>query len=399
MCTYTDEYDFDFYFKKMGEYFDKNPYKLIGTYKLTSSAWSLLVGTDRAGAMEEYIAAVSRSAPHLMHVMNGFYSGVEDLLQGELCFYKRRFSEAEQYLKQSIVKAGEHDQYVTQNRALVYLMHIDFTRGDYGSATARLKEMEVLLNEKDYGVRYTIYDIACGFYHLALDKCEQIPQWLKGDFSPFTHSSSLENYANRIRARYHYKTNQYSALLAFIESAVKHPMILFCKIELLTLKALSLYQLKRKTEAIAAFTEAYHLSESNRIIASFTEHGKDMRTLTLAISKDGTSRGGAVNGETRRIPKKWLEEINRISSTYAKRKTKMIAEFNLANNIEDEVKLTKREIAILKDMADGLSRSEIASNRNLSVNTIKMAANIIYSKLGVSSLGEAIHTAVDQKII
>jgi len=392
MSTYTDVYDFDIYAGKMSEYFDKNPYKLIGTYKQTSSAWSLLVGTNRAGAMEEYIAAVTRATPHLMHVMNGFFSGVEDLLWGELNFYKRQFCHAEQRLKKSIVKSSEYDQYVTQNRALVYLMHIDFTRGDYEGATAKLKEMETLLNEKDYGVRYTIYDIACGFYHLALEQPEQIPEWLKSDFSPFTHSSFLENYSNRIKARYHYKTNQYSALLAFIENAMEHPMILFCKIELLTLKALSLYQLKHKDEAIAAFSEAYKLSESNRIIASFTEHGKDMRTLTLFISK-------GLRAETYRIPKKWLEEINRISSTYAKRKARMISEYEIANNINSGIKLTKREIALLKDMSDGLSRSEIASNRNLSVNTIKMAVSIIYSKLGVSSLGEAVRVAVDRKII
>jgi len=392
MSTYTDVYDFDVYASKMNDYFNKNPFKFIGTYKLSSTAWSSLVGTNRKGAMEEYIAAVSRASPYITQLMYGFYSGLEELIWGELFFYRRQFNDAEQYLKESIAKASKHDQYATQNRALVYLMHIDFTRGDYESATAKVKEMETLLNENDYGVRYTIYDIACGFYHLALEQPERIPEWLKGDFSPFTHSSFLENYANRIRARYHYKTNQYSALLAFIENAMKHPMILFCKIELLTLKALSLYQLKKRSGAIAAFTEAYQLSESNRIIASFTEHAKDMRTLTLAVHK-------APHEETRRIPKEWLEEINRISSTYAKRKAKMIAEYRQANNLNSAFKLTKREIMILKDMAEGLSRTEIASNRNLSVNTIKMAINIIYEKLGVSSLGEAIRSAVDKKII
>jgi len=398
MSTATDVYDFDVYSKKMSEYFDKNPYRIIGTYKLTSAAWSFFVGTNRAGAMEEYVAVVSRATPYLMHVMKGFYAGMEDLLWGELYFYKRQFNDAEQYLKKSIIRAGEHDQYITQNRALVYLMIIAFTRGDYEGATAKLKEMEAMLNEKDYGIRYTIYDIACGFYHLLLEQPEQIPEWLKGDFSPFAHSSFLENYANRIRARYHYKTNQYSALLAYIENALKHPMILFCKIELLTLQALSLYQLKRRDEAIAAFTEAYLLAESNKIVTSFTEHAKDMRTLTLAAHK-GAAIDGAVNGRTCRIPNKWLEEINRIASTYAKRKAKMIAECRMANNLDGGIKLTKREIEILKDMADGLSRTEIASNRNLSVNTIKMAVSIIYGKLGVSSLGEAIRTAVDKGII
>ena len=323
MCTYTDVYDFDSYYKKMYEYFEKNPFKIIGTYKLTSSSWASLVGTNRSGAMEEYIGAVSRAAPYLSCVLNGLYTGYEELVRGELCFYQRNFNDADQYFNQSIYKARDYDQYITQNRALVYLMYIDFSRGDVKSASARLKEMETLLSEKDYGVRYTIYDIACGFFQLTLDRYEQIPEWLKGGFAPFTHPSFLENYANRIRARYHFQTRQYSALLAYIENAIKHPTILLGKLELLTLQALSLYHLKRHSEAIAVFTEAYNLAESNKIIVSFTEYAKDMRTLTLAACKDNTCP----------IPRKWLEDINRISSSYAKWKAKMILAYTHAEDV------------------------------------------------------------------
>jgi transposase InsO family protein len=55
------------------------------------------------------------------------------------------FIDAEQYFKQSIYKARESDQYVTQNRALVYLMHIDISRGNFISASGRLAEMEALI--------------------------------------------------------------------------------------------------------------------------------------------------------------------------------------------------------------------------------------------------------------
>ena len=63
----------------------------------------------------------------------------------------------------------------------------------------------------------------------------------------------------------------------------------------------TLYQLKKRNKAIAAFTEAYHLAESNKIIVSFTEHAKDMRTLTLAAQKNDTA-----HEEKHRIPNKWL---------------------------------------------------------------------------------------------
>ena len=77
----------------------------------------------------------------------------------------------------------------------------------------------------------------------------------------------------------------------------------------------------------------------------------------------------------------------------------MISGYMLANNIEKGIKLTEREIDILKDLSDGLSRTEIASGRSLSVNTVKMTINIIYDKLNVLSLSEAIRVASELKII
>jgi len=335
MCAYTDVYDFKKYFMRLSEYYENNPFKFIGSYKtISAGAWATNVGTTRPGAMEEYIAAVSRMTSYFSDLLTVFFSGLEDLLRGELYFYQRNFNDAEQYLKQSIAKARKQDQYITQNMAIVYLMHIDFSKGDFAGATAKFKEIEAQarlmeltsLNteepseEKDYSVRYTIYDIASGFYYLSLDQAEEIPEWLKGIFSPFTHMSFPGNYANRIIARYHYNTNQYNALLEYIDNTIKHPLILFGKIELKVLQALSFYKLKKRKEAINAFTEAYYLSESNKIIASFTEFAKDMRTLTLAAHKEKTCP----------IPKKWLEDVNRISSIYAKRKIKMISEYEQA---------------------------------------------------------------------
>jgi len=316
MSTYTDVYDFDIYYKKLCFYYDKNPFKLIGSYNaLTASAWASNVGTDRIGAMEEYITAVSCMISFLSPALIGFYDGLEDLLRGELYFYQRQFNDAEQYLKQSLTKTRKYDQYVTQNKALVYMMHIYFSNGDLTEATRSLKEMETVSAKHIESI--SLYDIASGFYHLALDQPEKIPEWLKGSFSPFTHPSFLENYANRIRARYHFQTRKYNALLAFIENTSKHPTILFGKIELKVLKAMSLYQLKKRSEAIVVLTEAYNLAKSNNLITSFTEYAKDMRTLTLAAHKEKNCT----------IPKKWLEDINRISSIYSKRKSKMISEY------------------------------------------------------------------------
>ena len=53
----------------------------------------------------------------------------------------------------------------------------------------------------------------------------------------------------------------------------------------------------------------------------------------------------------------------------------------------------------MADLSHGLSRSEIAANRDLSINTVKMAINTIYSKLGARNLADLIRIAVERKII
>jgi len=390
MCTYTDVYDFDVYYKRMGEHFNKSPFKTIGQYNIVPiSAWASLVGTNRAGAQEEYANAISRSIPDVSNMGNGCFIGLDCLVRGELCYYCGEFNNAEQYLKQSNDKAQAHDQYITQNRALVYLMQISFFRGDIAGATMKLQAMAASLNEKDYGVRYTMYDIACGFYQLMLGQTEQIPEWLKGDFSPYSHPSFIENYANRVRARYHYQTRQYSALLAFVENVMGQQTILFGAIELKVLAAMSLYQLKQRVEAVDMLTEAYYLAESNNIIIPFIQYAKDMRTLSAAAIRDARCP----------IPKVWLEKINRKASAFAKRQSHMIAEYNAANNIENELSLTKRETEILRDLSQGLSRTETAASQNISANTVKMTVNIIYDKLHANNLADAIRIAMDRKII
>ena len=389
MCTYTDKYDFNVYHKKMCECYDKNPFEPIGTYKLVPiCAWASLVGTKRPGAQEEYIHEISKLIPEVSKRGKGFFIGFDDLARGELCFFRGEFDEAEQHLKKSVDKAQAHDQYVTFSRALVYLMQIAFFNGDLQAATEKLQTMESMLSDKDHGDRYTLYDIARGFYLLTLGQSEQIAQWLKEDFSQYAHPSFIENYANRIKVRYHCKTGKYSTLLAFIEGEMKQT-ILFGKIELKLLEALAYYKLKRRNEAITALTEAYELAKPSDLIVMFTQYSKDMRTLTAA----------ALREEVCAIPKPWLEDINRKSSAYAKRQAHMIAQYNAENNINEKIKLTEREALILRDISHGLSRSEIAVSQNISLSTVKMVINIIYDKLCVTNLPDAIRIAVDRKIV
>ena len=390
MCPYTDVYDFDVYFEKQRFYYDKNPFETSGPNSNQSvGAYALLVGTERKGAPEEYIQALSRSIPHMSHSLKGCMSGLDDLARGEFYYFKRELNDAEQYLKQALDKARAKNQYDIQSRATLYLMLITLARGDVATADNYLQSSKDLLCVKDFTNRYETYDIIHSHYHLAMGQPELIADWLKDDFSPCAHPAFLENYANRIKAQYHYLTRQYSSLLAFLKNMRNNHTVLFGRILFCILEALCLYHLKRRKEAIAALTEAYHLAKPNDIIVSFVQYSKDMRTLTAAALRD----------EKCTIPKEWLENINRKSSAFSKKQAHIKAEYMTANNIEEEISLTKREKDVLKDLSKGLSRTEIAATQSISANTVKMIIGIVYEKLYANNLADAIRIAAARKII
>ncbi|MCL2125502.1 MAG: LuxR C-terminal-related transcriptional regulator [Oscillospiraceae bacterium] len=390
MSPYTHTYDFDTYFKKFSEYYDKYPYESYGPVtNQPVGAYALLVGTNRSGAPEEYIDALSRAIPYSAHALNGNLYGLDDLARGEMYFYRRNINSAEQYFNVALGKARAKGQFDIINRSIQYLMLIAFSRGEVGVADGLLQQIADMLDIKEYSTRYEAFDIARSHYYLVLGQPEQIPDWLKSDFVGYAHPAFLESYANRIRAQYRYVTRQYSTLLAFLETSQSDCSLLIASIMYKVIEALTLYQLKRRSEAISVLEEAYALAAPNGFITPFTQYSKDMRTLTGAALREGSCS----------IPRPWLEDINRKASAFARRLTHMVAENRAAGEGDCGFVLTNRETKIMKDLSQGLSRTEIAASQNISVNTVKMVINSIYDKLCVTSMHDAIRIALARGIV
>jgi len=162
---------------------------------------------------------------------------------------------------------------------------------------------------------------------------------------------------------------------------------LYGRVEMLAMEACIHYKMKDNQQALASLEEAYKTASPNNILMPFIELGKDMRTLTaFALKKHDV------------IPKLWLETVNRKSGSYAKRLAHVITKYRQANSIAD-ISISAREAEILTDLSHGLSRSEIAANRNLSINTVKMVINNVYMKLGAENLADAIRIAAERKIV
>jgi DNA-binding NarL/FixJ family response regulator len=121
----------------------------------------------------------------------------------------------------------------------------------------------------------------------------------------------------------------------------------------------------------------------------FIEMGKDIRTLTAFALKYPENS----------IPRRWLETINRKSASYAKHRAHVITKYKHTHCIKGGIFISQRESEILTDLSHGLSRADIATSRNLSINTVKMVINNLYIKLGAENLADAIRIATEQKMI
>jgi LuxR family maltose regulon positive regulatory protein len=389
MSLTDDVYDAEIYFKKAGEYVSTS----VDPGKISPhcpAVWILCAGSSRKGALEEYIDAITRGEKYLScSNLRGFMAGKSELARGVLEFYRGSMGPAESFVTLALKKARENKQFGIVHRVLFYSLRIAAAQGDFVRAEQALKEIKAQTEETEYLNRFMDYDISLSWYYCFLGLPEKTSEWLQEDFSAYTHAGYIENFWNFIKARFCYATRNFASLLAHIEAVKMRESFLLERIELLAMEACVHYKMKDKEKAFAALRTAYADALSNNIVMPFIEMGKDMRTLASAFLKEG---GGA-------IPEAWLEDINRKSASYAKRKAHVISEYMQANRITDNPSITPRETDILGDLSHGLSRTEIASSRNLSINTVKMVINSLYFKLGAENLADVIRIATKRKMI
>ena len=387
LCVTDDVYDFDIYFEKFCKHIVMTDYaKYTNHYP---GPWINACGSSKKGAPQEYIRCVKRSFDFIQKAFNGFTTGEYELIQGELSFYMGDLNSAQTYINSALELSKTFKHHEVHHRALSYLLRLSIATGNYPMTEKALKDMKAQLDDEQYANRYNNYDISLSWYYCILGYPEKTSNWLKQDFSPYKHAGFMENYANQIKAWYFYITRNFPPILSYIQELKTRESFLYGKIEMLAMEACIHYKLKDKRRAFDIFQEAYDNASPNEIILPFIELGKDMRTLSASAMKESS---GA-------IPKSWLENINRKAATYAKRQAHIITEYQQINDMKATIELTPREKDILKDLSHGLSRAEIASARNLSINTVKMVINNVYNKAGARNMTDLIRIAVEKKMI
>jgi ATP/maltotriose-dependent transcriptional regulator MalT len=394
LCPLSGNYDFWHYFEKGDHYFTIGApfedYEAKGPVTSVSlSAYLCRVGGERSEDMERYLDCLNRLTPHVVHSMNGCMYGHDDLARAEVAYLRCDLKTAEKFAYQALYKAAKEHQHELESRAIFYLLRIDMQTGDYMKLQWHLKRLESLSELGERRLNPAIYDMVMSWYYAQLGQNSLVSSWLNSGFENIDASPLMIELDTVVRLRCNWAAKKYHEILAFVGSRNVDGAILMIRIEFKILEAICLYQINEKREALDALREAYELSRSNAFDMMFIEYGNKMRTLSRAAMKSADCG----------VPKEWLSRINKKSATYAKKLAFVISEYRKSNHLGNEIQLSPREIEILTDLYHGLSRSEIAVNRQLSINTVKSLLQIIYGKLGAETNMEVIRIALDMKLI
>jgi len=389
-CTVDDVHDSHIYYSKMADYWGNKVLPYFPTYvNHNVGPWVSVVGSSRAGSLKESADSLAITVNKVSSRFYGALSGFDDLIFGEIKFYQGDVEGAEALFRKGFLLQRQYNLYEHMHHSIFLLLRVAIYQGNFEKCEQAIEDMKPILQQGEYQNRFIVYNIALAWYYYFLRMPEAFPEWLKKDCQPYLHPWFIENFENQVKLRYSYLSGDYSRILAYSYDLRQRESVLYGRIELFAMEACVYQKMKDKKAALATLKEAYEEAAPNKVILPFIELGKDMRALTATALKE----------KDYGIPTKWLEDINRKAASFAKRQSHIINQYKKAYHIEEEINLSPRELDVLTDLYHGLSRSQIAASRNLSLSTVKTLCTIIYEKLGAENLADVIRLSIDKKVL
>jgi LuxR family maltose regulon positive regulatory protein len=391
--TYTGEYEFSRFFQKADEYMKNCGIKAASTtINATILPYACVVGSNAKGEPERYIEEIARTIPYTVRTLGGCLYGSDDLTMSEVAYYRGDMAACERYAIQSCLKAREKGQSYIEGRALFLLLRMNLCQGKYPKIKETLAQYDELVKYFDTYIENVQQEVVLSWYYASIGETDAVASWVKSDFLSIKAEAFVTGLEDMAKLKYYLSEKRYHALLAFLNSRpMSHgirPFVLG-RIGMAVSEAVCLYNLKDRAGAMDALKRAYELSAPNAFDMPFIEMGNHMRALV----------GVALREKNLAIPSGWLEMIRSKSATYAKRVVYVKSCYRRDVGKDGAIQLTLREKEVLRDMSQGLSRTEIAAYRGISVNTVKTMMQIIYEKLGADNNMDAMRAAISMGYI
>lgn len=322
-------------------------------------------------------------------VMHGCGQGLEHLFAAEAAYYTGNAARARDEAFRAIYRAGEMGQHDIVCNAHNILMQQSVAAGNYREALHHLNALTAVIEDNNAVSLFVMRDCLRGWLFIQLGDEAGVPAWVSSHSSAALRQAPVGlGRAQLVQGLYllqQKRSHELLALLAQLEPYYKKRGLWLALLQARIMRALGHLRNEAPALAMDALYEAYDMSWQNGIIMPFVQHGSAMRTLIEAARRQAEYRFDAA----------WLDSVQQKASTYAKRLAAVVAEHHHANPKSTRtLNLTQRETAVLKSMAQGLTRDEIGAQMHISVNTVKSVIKSIYNKLDAVNRAEAVHIAI-----
>ncbi|MDR2163055.1 MAG: LuxR C-terminal-related transcriptional regulator [Clostridiales Family XIII bacterium] len=392
-ATDAGGYDFAESFMKASEYMKKAGIeKAPFTINVSIMPYACVVGSSKKGEPERFIEEIARSIPYTGHTLGGCLYGADDLTMSEVAYYRSDMAACERYAIQSCLKAKDKGQSYIEGRALFLLLRMNLSRGRFDKINEVLTQYDQLMKRSDNYMERIQHDIVLSWYYASIGETDNVAPWVKGDFMTREIDAYINGLEDMTKIKYYLCEKKHHALLAYLDRRpTTHGVRKFIlgRIGMAASEAVCLYNIKDRKGAIESLRMAYEMSAPNAFDMSFIEMGNNMRSLA----------GAALREKDCGIPVPWLESVRSRAATYAKRIAHVKSRYRQAVGKEGNIQLTLKEKEVLQDMSQGLSRTEIAAYRGISINTVKAMLQIIYEKLGADNSMDALRIAISNHLI
>ncbi|MDR1558980.1 MAG: LuxR C-terminal-related transcriptional regulator [Clostridiales bacterium] len=395
-ATATHEYKFHEYFKLAFEYRKKYKGELqraLGSYK-TSSIGSYVcpVGVGaRADAYEILIEASRQAVKYITQTVYGLYSGYDCLVGCEYHFYRKEMERAKALARAAIIQGGEYAQYEIEARAVFYLIRVALLEGDAHETSALITQLKELGENKNFFNRQACCGMLLSWVHVHMREQGQVVFWIRKQTGESGLGFRMERLERLIKAKLALREGRnLDAISISNGNTAQKPEgdYLLFSIESAILRSVAYYRLGCLEDASGELSRAIRVAEPYGFMMPFIESGADMSSLFKTINETELSC----------VSEEFRNGVKTFSSIYGK-KYKFVCNALNETQDEDKLKLSTREHEILTDIYHGLSRAEIATNRYISINTVKTALQMIYSKLGAKNNVVAVRIAQERGLL
>ncbi|MDL2238091.1 LuxR C-terminal-related transcriptional regulator [Christensenellaceae bacterium OttesenSCG-928-K19] len=346
------------------------------------------------GAVERMEKEIYDGFEYMNAVEGGVSAGFQYLFSAEAAYQKYELKRAQGMASKAFFEAktaGAHD--IACN-ALLILATVALKQGKYLEMTDIVHSIEKYVDSTGIPELIAVKEYVFNWRELSLCPAAQMPKWVNALDSGFVSMTPLVIGRGELHyAIYLLVKKQYSTMVAYLEQ-VKPLYTTKGWGESLSaniMSAIGYMKLRDEERAVDVFKETYDLTYHNKIMTPFIEFAGLTRTLIEHVRKL----------DKYEFDWEWLDDIYRKASTFGKRLSFMMKEHARQNNIapEREIQLTEREVEVLRCLAQGLTREEIAEEHHIAISTVKSVITNIYNKLGAVNRVDAVRTALDFGIL